>query len=192
MNKDEFNKLNFKDKISYLNAKLSEGQTVIRIREDIGIGEKALQREIKANGYKYDNKSKQYIANTDANKTANTVSNTNSNTQKKDIVVLDENTIPILKESQEIAINFLEENLEVFELIVEKFKANTMSNTTSNTEKNTIIVDLIDDKHLKPQAKAFRVNMFVYKEWQEFCENQRFSKQDLLSMAMKEYMEKYK
>ena len=180
MNKDEFKKLNFKDKVSYLNAKLNEGQTVIRIREDIGIGEKALQREIKANGYKYDNKSKQYIA------------NTTSITQKKDIVVLDENTIPILKESQEIAINFLEENLEVFELIVEKFKANTMSNTTSNTEKNAIIVDLIDDKHLKPQAKAFRVNMFVYREWQEFCENQRFSKQDLLSMAMKEYMEKYK
>ncbi|MGL6106121.1 hypothetical protein [Romboutsia sp.] len=192
MTKEEFKKMNFKDKVSYLNAKLSEGQTVIKIREDIGIGEKALQRDIKANGYKYDNKSKQYIANTDANIESNTTSNTSSNTQKKDIVVLDENTSPILKESQEVAINFLEENLEVFELIVEKFKANTMSNTTSNTENNTIVVDLIDDKHLKPQAKAFRVNMFVYKEWQEFCENKRFSKQDLLSMAMKEYMEKYK
>ncbi len=192
MTKEEFKNLDFKDKVSYLNAKLSEGQTVIRIREDIGIGEKALQKEIKANGYKYDSKLKQYIANTEANINANTISNTSSNTHKKEIVVLDENTIPILKESQEVAINFLEENLEVFELIVEKFKANTMSNTTSNTEKNNIIVDLVDDKHLKPQAKAFRVNMFIYKEWQEFCENQRFSKQDLLSMAMKEYMEKYK
>ncbi|MGL5715952.1 MAG: hypothetical protein ACRCX2_23250, partial [Paraclostridium sp.] len=116
MTKEEFKKMNFKDKVSYLNAKLSEGQTVIKIREDIGIGEKALQRDIKANGYKYDNKSKQYIANTDANIESNTTSNTSSNTQKKDIVVLDENTSPILKESQEVAINFLEENLEVFEL----------------------------------------------------------------------------
>ncbi|MGL5716061.1 MAG: hypothetical protein ACRCX2_23800, partial [Paraclostridium sp.] len=67
MTKDEFKNLNFKDKVLYLNERLSEGQTVIRIREDIGIGEKALQREIKANGYKYDNKLKQYIANTEAN-----------------------------------------------------------------------------------------------------------------------------
>lgn len=184
MNKEEFNRLNFEDKISYINTKLNEGQTVTKIRESIGIGEKALQREIKANGYKYDNKLKQYLA--------NTISNTESNTKKNDIVVLDKNTNPILKESQKKAINFLEENIEIFETLVEKFKANTTSNTNFNTDKSQIIIDLIDDKHLSPKAKAFRVNMFVYKEWQEFCEKQRYSKQDLLSMAMKEYMEKHK
>lgn len=192
MTKEEFENLNFKDKVSYLNDKLREGQTVIRIREDIGIGEKRLQKEIKANGYKYDNKLKQYIANTEANISANTISNTTSNTQEKEIIVLDKNTTPILKESQEAAINFLEQNLEIFEMVVEKFKANTTSNTSSNTEKKQITIELIDDKHLKPQAKAFRVNMFVYEEWQKFCETQRYSKQDLLSMAMKEYIEKYK
>ena len=119
------------------------------------------------------------------NKTANTVSNTNSNTQKKDIVVLDENTIPILKESQEIAINFLEENLEVFELIVEKFKANTMSNTTSNTEKNTIIVDLIDDKHLKHKPKLLELKCLFIRSGKKFCENQRFSKQDYYLMPIR-------
>lgn len=180
MNKEEFNSLNFEEKIYYINAKLTEGQTVTKIREAIGIGEKSLQKEIKTNGYKYDNKLKQYVANTE------------SNTNKNNIVVLDKNTNPILKESQKKAISFLEENIEVFEILVEKFKANTTSNTTSNTGENHIIIDLIDDKHLNPKAKAFRVNMFVYKEWQEFCEKQRYSKQDLLSMAMKEYMEKYK
>ncbi|MEG2985789.1 MAG: hypothetical protein RR835_13885 [Peptostreptococcaceae bacterium] len=188
MTKEEFENLNFKDKVSYLNDKLREGQTVIRIREDIGIGEKRLQKEIKANGYKYDNKLKQYIANTEANISANTI----SNTKEKEIIVLDKNTTPILKESQKTAINFLEQNLEIFEMVVEKFKANTTSNTNSNTEKKQITIELIDDKHLKPQAKAFRVNMFVYEEWQKFCETQRYSKQDLLSMAMKEYIEKYK
>ena len=131
MNKETFNNLNFEEKISYINTKLIEGETVSKIRESLGIGEKALQREIKLNGYKYNNKLKQYVANTN-------------------------------------------------------------SNTTSNTNENKIIIDLIDDKHLNPKAKAFRVNMFVYKQWQEFCEKQRYSKQDLLSMAMKEYMEKYK
>lgn len=180
MKKEKFNSLNFEDKISYINAKLMEGQTVSKIREDIGVGEKSLQKEIKLNGYKYDNKLKQYIINTE------------SNTNMNDIVVLAKNNSQILKESQRRAISFLEENFEILELLVEKFKANTTSNTTSNTNKNQIIIDLIDDKHLNPKAKAFRVNMFVYKEWQEFCEKQRYSKQDLLSMAMKEYMDKYK
>ena len=180
MKKEKFNSLNFEDKISYINAKLMEGQTVSKIREEIGVGEKSLQKEIKLNGYKYDNKLKQYIINTE------------SNTNMNDIVVLAKNNSQILKESQRRAISFLEENFEILELLVEKFKTNTTSNTTSNTNKNQIIIDLIDDKHLNPKAKAFRVNMFVYKEWQEFCEKQRYSKQDLLSMAMKEYMDKYK
>lgn len=180
MKKEKFNSLNFEDKISYINAQLMEGQTVSKIREEIGVGEKSLQKEIKLNGYKYDNKLKQYIINTE------------SNTNMNDIVVLAKNNSQILKESQRRAISFLEENFEILELLVEKFKANTTSNTTSNTNKNQIIIDLIDDKHLNPKAKAFRVNMFVYKEWQEFCEKQRYSKQDLLSMAMKEYMDKYK
>ena len=184
MNKETFNNLNFEEKISYINTKLIEGETVSKIRESLGIGEKALQREIKLNGYKYNNKLKQYVANTN--------SNTTSNTNENKIVVLDSNTNPILKDSQKKAINFLEENMEIFEMLVEKFKSNTNFNTTSNTNENKIIIDLIDDKHLNPKAKAFRVNMFVYKQWQEFCEKQRYSKQDLLSMAMKEYMEKYK
>ncbi|WP_270647948.1 hypothetical protein [Paeniclostridium hominis] len=56
MNKEEFNKLNFLDKVDYINTRLKESQTVIRIREDIRAGDKALQKEIKANGYKYNSK----------------------------------------------------------------------------------------------------------------------------------------
>ena len=125
MNKEEFNKLNFLDKIDYINTRLRKGQTVIRIREDIGIGEKALQKEIKANGYKYSSKEKQYIS-------------------------------------------------------------------TTETTTNYISINLIDDKHLNPKPKSIRINEFVYKDWQQFCENKHYSKQDLISMALKEYMEKYK
>ena len=53
MTKEEFLELDINKKIEYLNEKLSEGQTVIRIREDLGIGEKSLQKIIRENGYKY-------------------------------------------------------------------------------------------------------------------------------------------
>ena len=52
MIKKEFLELDIDKKIEYLNKKLSEGQTVIRIREDLGIGEKSLQKIIRENGYK--------------------------------------------------------------------------------------------------------------------------------------------
>ena len=43
MKKDDFEKLNIESQIEFLNNKLSEGQTVLRLREDMGIGEKPLQ-----------------------------------------------------------------------------------------------------------------------------------------------------
>lgn len=63
---------------------------------------------------------------------------------------------------------------------------------TTETTTNYITIDLIDDKHLKPKPKSIRINEFIYQEWQEFCNKQHYSKMDLISMALKEYMEKYK
>lgn len=53
------------EKIEYLNNKLKEGQTVTKIREDIGIEEPALQRKVRANGYRYNSKTKQYMPTTE-------------------------------------------------------------------------------------------------------------------------------
>ena len=61
MNKTEFSKLNTADKVKYLNERLSEGQTVKRIREDLNISEKKLQNQIRKGRYKYNQKLKQYI-----------------------------------------------------------------------------------------------------------------------------------
>ena len=128
MNKEEFKMLSFTDKINYFNNKLREGQTVIRIREDIGIGEKGWQKEVKKNGYKYDTKSKIYV-----------------------------------------------------EII-----------STIETTTNKIIINLVDDKHLNPKPKSIRINEFIYQDWQRFCEeNKLYRKQELISMALKEYMENH-
>ena len=173
MNKDQFNNLDFMEKIEYLNNKLKEGQTVIRIREDIGIGEKALQREIKANGYKYNNKERQYMPTTEAT------------TEILPTIVVDENTIVVPKQQQQI-LGYLENNFEVLQEFLEKYKSTTKATT------NHIVINLVDDKHLNPKPKSIRINEFIYQDWQKFCDTKHYSKQDLISMALKEYMEKYK
>lgn len=57
---------------------------------------------------------------------------------------------------------------------------------------NHIVINLVDDKHLTSKPKSIRINEFIYQDWQEFCDTKHYSKQDLISMALKEYMEKYK
>lgn len=158
--------------INKINAKLKEGYTVIRIREDLGIGEKALQKIVKSSGYKYNPKLKQYTP----------------IEHKNNIVVLDSTTNTLPKEQVKI-LDYLGENFDLLVEFMEKYKATTQTTTESTT--NYITIDLVDDKHLNPKPKSIRINEFVYKDWKKFCDKQPYSKMDLISMALKMYMEKY-
>lgn len=178
MIKEEFKKLNTIDKINYINSKLEKGQTVIRIREDLGIGEKALQKIIKEAGYVYNQKSKRYIT------------TTQSTTKPLEVSVVETNTNTLLTTEKENTLDYLSNNINILMDMIEKYKTTTQSTTETTT--NYITIDLIDDKHLKPKPKSIRINEFIYQEWQEFCDKQHYSKMDLISMALKEYMEKYK
>ncbi|EMY3421227.1 hypothetical protein AAID24_004747 [Escherichia coli] len=158
--------------INSINIKLKEGHTVIRIREDLGIGEKALQKIVKSSGYKYNPKLKQYTP----------IEN------KNEMVVLDNTTSSLPKEQVKI-LDYLGENFDLLVEFMEKYKATTQTTTESTT--SYITIDLVDDKHLNPKPKSIRINEFIYRDWQKFCDKQHYSKMDLISMALKEYMEKY-
>ena len=182
MTKEEFIELNTIDKINYINSKLEEGQTVIRIREDLGVGEKALQREIKEAGYKYNTKNKRYMPTTQTT--------TEASTNDLKVEVVETNTNTLLTTEKANTLDYLSNNINILMDMIDKYKATTKATTETTT--NYITIDLIDDKHLKPKPKSIRINEFVYQEWQEFCDKQHYSKMDLISMALKEYMEKYK
>lgn len=165
MNKKEFEILNIDEKVKYLNKKLLQGQTVMKIRKDLGISEKLLQKQIKQGGYKYNSRIRQYVKDTEMT----VVNNTN--------VVVNDNY------------KYLEQNIDILKDMIEKYKI-TRATTTSTT---SIIIDLISDKHLNAKPHSLRVNEFVWEDWQKFCEdNKYYSKQDLLSMALKLYMEQHK
>lgn len=189
MKKEEFEKLSIESKVNYLNDKLSEGQTVIRIRANIGIGEKALQKIIKDGGYKYNQRVKQYelVVSSPTSKTT-TNSTTEATTSLQEAVVVENNIIG-LPEKQEQIMSYLEGNFDILINIIEKFKSTTGATTETTTDYITI--DLVDDKHLNPKPKSIRINEFVYRDWQGFCDKQPYSKMDLISMALKMYMEKY-
>lgn len=60
-------------------------------------------------------------------------------------------------------------------------------------QKPDIRIDLKDDSELNSTPKSIRINVFVWEDWQQFCEdNEEHSKKQLVSMALKEFMEKHK
>ncbi len=58
--------------------------------------------------------------------------------------------------------------------------------------KPDIEINLIDDSEINSSPKSVRINAFVWEDWQQFCEhNNDYSKKQLISMALKEFMEKH-
>lgn len=172
--------------INYINELLKQGKTVKEIRGIIGYTEKKFQKEVKSLGYKFDQKIKQYINNDTGNNVndivkasdfnSNTLSNTTCNTD-------------IIDNADKENLNFIGENIELLKEMLMYYKRNK----ESNTNNNGIVIDLIDDKHMKnDNPKSARVNYFIWEEWKEFTSKSNFSSKDLISMALKEFLQKYK
>ena len=169
--------------INNINELLREGKTVKEIRELLGYSEKKFQKEIKNLGYKFDQRLKQYINNdivklsdSNSNTLCNTICNTALSTE-------------IINKSDKENLNFIGENIEILKEMLMYYKRNK----ESNTNNNGIVIYLIDDKHKdNGKPKSVRVNYFIWEEWKEFTSKNSFSSKDLISMALKEYMDKYK
>lgn len=58
--------------------------------------------------------------------------------------------------------------------------------------KTDINIDLPDDSEINSGPKSIRVNHYIWNDWKKFCElNDGYSKKQLISMALKEFMEKH-
>lgn len=188
VNKEEFNKLDIIDKIEHFNEKLNEGQTVTKIRENIGLGEKGWQREVKANGYKYDTKLKNYIKVTDVVSVASSQgdnsnlivvtreSNYNSN---HNVVVSAEDYKKVIKELQSIKSMYSK-----FEEIYEWYELQQQV-----VEKEQLRIEANDNEIV---TRSFKIYGDVYKEFMDFTkEHKEYKVQDIVSQALKELVEKY-
>lgn len=178
MNRAKFDSLSNEDKINYINKELEKGQTVIRIREDLQIGEKTLQRLIKESGYRYNQKLKRY----DKQHT--------EIIQNKEYDKDNTNIIPYNLKDDLIEIIQMKDDLKE---LINHYKNGYDKDHTSQ------IIEIVEDKGIKinlPDAEivrsTFRVNKKILDEWNLFCnENKEFSKTNLLSAALNEYIEKY-
>lgn len=185
MNKEEFNKLEILGQIDYINKQLENNNSITSVCEGIGVGRSTIRDRFKKANYTYDKDLKQYIDNkciTDV--TPNNLEVNNNSTTG--VIQSDTVTEIINKSDEEIKNNLLDlvNNYEILKDIIELHRRNT------SVVKQQIVID-VDDAESK--LATLRVNSKVLEQFNEFCNNNKqFKKVDLLSQAIKEFIDKYK
>lgn len=164
--------------IDQVNKYLKEGNSVVEIRKKLGIGEKLFQKQIKQLGYKYNQKIKQYepldVSFDDTN-----------------IINYDNHTVVINKKDFDLSkITDLIDSYDDIKQVLDWFKNREYDNSIIEVVPNNKIEINIDTKETK--RTTILVNNKIYNDFNEFCNKHReFDKKDLLSMALKEYIQKY-
>ena len=73
--------------------------------------------------------------------------------------------------------------------MIEAYKS---KNTTTEHDKAEIIIELPVDES-KEFKTSIRVNKIIWEQFKDFCKsNKNYTQKDLVSMALLEYMNKYK
>lgn len=180
------------EQIEWLNNRLSEGITVSGIREILGVGEKALQKHIKSIAYKYDQKQRQYISL--ENQQDNSITTAIQKPVSRDVASNQQdnsNTLALQLENSDykkfIHIMNTYEDLQkqVQELIrKQEFEENVIDITPPKLE--------ITPMKNKPISKTYKFDPDVVEDFTAFCSKHKHYKvQDIISVALREFMDKY-
>lgn len=179
MDRNTFLSMTIDNQINYINRELDNGSKVIDIRESLNIGEKELQRLIKNGGYKYNPKTKNY---TKVTKIVNSYNDNHSvvGYKNSDIVVHNaeyEKLIKAMKDIQSMN-DKLDEVYKWYELqnnVIEKIELR------------------IDPNNNDTVTRSFKVYEDVYKDFLALSKkHSTYKVQDLISQAIKEFVNNYK
>lgn len=189
MNKDKFNKLTILDQIDFINSQINNN-SITSVCKEIGVGRTTIRDRFKKANYSYSKELNKYtyIEPKDSLKdfteqdnsciTSDTYNNSNTN------IVEDNYASSLLKKSdKEFQNNMIDlvNNYDTLKEIIELHKRNT------SVIKQQIIIDLDNSEN---KLTSLRINKTVLDKFNEFCEkNKQFTKVDLVSQALKDFME---
>ena len=167
--------LDIEQQVEYINAELSKGRSMKEIeQQDFNVNERVISKRLSRKGYKRVNN--QFI--------------------KRSIEVIQEDkcieiTTPkdnILKYNKDINDDKL---IELIDMV------DTLKEIIEHYNKNKNVID-IEINELKPKAvtevkqKLFKVDAEVLKKWEKFVsEHKEFKVQQLISLALEEFIQKY-
>lgn len=169
MNKKEFNRLNILEQVEYINNSLIDGSTVTKVCKDIGIARSTVGGRFKKEGYCFNTALNKY----ELENNTLILQSKKDNTINEDLLEL---------------INMKADLLEVIKL----YKKNEVAEVVIDMEElniNNIPEELKDNI----KNRSIKVYDAIYTAFDELCSSySSIKKQDLLSLALFEFIQKYK
>ncbi|MCC0705232.1 hypothetical protein IC213_19430 [Clostridioides sp. ES-S-0049-02] len=182
MDRYTFDNLPIKEQIQYINNKLLEGSTLTNTCKDIGIGRTTIRNRFKQHGYEFNQAKKLYISIVEVVELESSLKVVMQESSNK-VVETDTNNINNLKD---ILYNFNEMNTKLNE--VYSWYESQSSNKVVGADKLNI-----DDFEGNIVTRSYKVYEDIQKEFVAFCEaNKKYRVQDIISQALKDFMDKYK
>lgn len=206
MNKDVFNKFKIEQQVEEINKLIKKFGSVNQACKAIGIAKSTVRDRFKTNNFYYDLNNKEYklkaevleqpIMNKQTMKSLDENSRNkkdynhkkeivNRNYESNTIVIKDENQMTnlILNNKSLSALNFISENLEKLERIVKMEDV-----LKRNEEYYNIVMPKFEGE---VTATTIKVNKKIWNEFSEFANTCNYSKQDIISLAFKEFLDNH-
>ena len=183
MNKKEFDKLEVLEQIEYINKSLLEGYTLTSISSYIGIGRSTIGGRFKKVGYKYNKTINQY--------------ETIVEVIEAEPEPIREAIEPVIQESSNLVV---ETDSDILTTIINNYddnmnKLNEMYNWYKLQSSNKIVQTekfKVDDFEGEIVVRSYKLYGPIQKDFLEFCKrNNKYKVQDILSQALKEFLDKY-
>lgn len=186
MNKEEFNKLDVMEQIEFINKKLKEGYSLTRLdKENMISSRKTISSRFKKVGYELNKDTNQYEHIVDVVEVVNPMD---------EIAITSE---PIETSSKFVVRGDQVNNKALEELILNysdmSSRLDEVYKWYQESSNKVVTGDLtIDNFEGKVVTRSYKIYEDIQKEFAEFCASSKYRVQDLVSQAIKEFLEKYK
>ena len=169
--------------VNFINLQLDKGRTLADIeRNEFGVNPSVISKRLGRLNYKRINNKfikldiRQHVRH-------DVISIEKVDILENNNKVMTMNDVVINKENQHKLLNIINRYDELIKLLD--------SNITNNFI-NGIVIELPNEEGKKDTRATIRVNKVIWERFTKFCDdNKAFSKKELLSQALKEFMEKY-
>ncbi|MEG0794837.1 MAG: hypothetical protein RSD13_06045 [Clostridium sp.] len=188
--------------VEYFDKEMSEGRSAKDIEiNDFGVAERVIRKRLARKGIKidtkkYDNSIKKVVHKPKlvtepievVNQSVEIIKCEEGNTLVTPIKCDDGNTLVIPKRYEENLFQILENSDKILNLI--KGYDKECDAQYDNDHHRDLIIELPLET-VKDFRTSIRVNNVIWDQFNTFCEGKIFTKRDLISQALKDFMEKY-
>jgi hypothetical protein len=195
LTREDFDTLEIIEQINYINKMLdsnSKSSSLTKVCDNIGIARKTISNRFKKIGYEYNNNLNKYIVVTETtnvviNKSNNNIKSLKSKINNKPLQIKDDDSNMLNNR-----VNNIEEHIKCLytqlSIINDKLNNNVIEVNESIISKD---IELLENK--ETVTRSYRVYSEIQAEFKQFCDdNRNYKVQDILSSALKEYMNKFK